>query len=244
MPSGIVNGWSDQDVANVLAYAQRFPAEPVLSDGGQLYDKWWEVLGMDAPEGDNPLWVTQSTNTRSGEDTWRCKECHGWDYLGVDGAYSSGSHMTGFPGILASASKSPEELLSWLTGGKNPDHDFSDLMEDYALNRLAVFISEEMADITVFVTPDRTVNGDPAMGKTLYDATCTACHGVDGKKINFASADDPEYVGTLGADNPWEFFHKASFGQPGAPMPRGRALNWTMQDIADLLAYVQTLPEK
>jgi len=39
----------------------------------------------------SPLWATQSSNTRSGKDTWRCKECHGWDYMGVDGAYGSGS---------------------------------------------------------------------------------------------------------------------------------------------------------
>ncbi len=244
MPSGIKNGWPDQDVANVLAYVQGFPAEPALSDGGQLYDKWWEVLGMEAPEGDNPLWATQSTNTRSGADTWRCKECHGWDYKGKDGVYGSGSHKTGFPGILGSASKSSVELLSWLTGGENPDHDFSGLMEDFALNALVAFTQNEMADITANVNPDKTVNGDPVNGKTLFEGTCAACHGVDGKRINFGSANDPEYVGTIASDNPWEFFHKTSFGQPGAPMPRGRGLGWDMQQIADLLAYAQTLPTK
>src|SRR3990170_2753794 len=68
--------------------------------GGLLYDQWWAVLGQDAPEGDQPLWVTQDTNTRSGADTWRCKECHGWDYQGADGAYGSGSHFTDFPGVF------------------------------------------------------------------------------------------------------------------------------------------------
>src|SRR3990172_16524 len=48
--------------------------------GGQLYDEWWGVLGTEAPVEDQPLWVTQTTNTRSGGETWRCKECHGWDY--------------------------------------------------------------------------------------------------------------------------------------------------------------------
>ncbi|MFQ5408280.1 MAG: hypothetical protein ACE5FI_07670, partial [Anaerolineales bacterium] len=64
--------------------------------GGLLYDKWWVPLGLDQPEDDHPLWATQDSNTRSGKDTWRCKECHGWDYQGVDGAYGGGSHMTGF----------------------------------------------------------------------------------------------------------------------------------------------------
>ena len=244
MPSGITNGWSDQDVANVLAYAQTFSSATALSDGGQLYDAWWEVLGVDPPEGDNPLWATQTSNTRSGADTWRCKECHGWDYLGVDGAYGSGSHMTGFVGILGANSMPAEELLSWLTGGVNADHDFSGVMEGYALDALVAFMQNEATDITAYVNPDGSVNGDPARGKTMFESTCAACHGVDGKTINFGSAEEPEFVGTVAADNPWEFFHKASFGQPGQPMPRGLALGWTLEQIADLLAYAQTLPTK
>ena len=242
MPSGIRNGWTDQDVANVLAYAQSFRAEPALSEGGKLYDNWWETLGLEAPESDNPLWATQTTNTRSGADTWRCKECHGWDYLGVEGAYGSGSHATGFTGILGASTKSSDELLSWLTGGVNPDHDFSAAMEAYALDALVAFIQNEAEDIRAYVNADGSVNGDPANGKELFDGTCASCHGVDGKKMNFGSAEEPEYVGTVAADNPWEFFHKASFGQPGAPMPQGRALGWVMEQIANLLAYSQTLP--
>lgn len=244
MPSGIANDWSEQDVANVLAYVQTFTKEPFLSGGGQLYDQWWKVLAVDAPAEDNPLWATQNTNTRSGADTWRCKECHGWDYMGAEGAYGSGSHATGFTGILSSASLSSDELLSWLSGGENPDHDYSAVMDDVALNALVTFIQDEMADITAYVNADGTVIGDPANGRGMFEETCAACHGVDGKKINFGSADEPEYVGTIAADNPWEFFHKASFGQPGAPMPFGRALGWTLEQMADLLTYAQTLPTK
>jgi thiosulfate dehydrogenase len=242
MPSGIGNGWTNEDVANVLAYAQGFTSESALSGGGQLYDKWWAVLGLDAPEEDQPLWSTQTTNERSGADTWRCKECHGWDYLGADGAYGSGSHLTGFTGVLSASSLSADELLAWLDGSQSPDHDFSTVMEEFALNALVTFIKDEMADISPYVNADKSVTGDPANGRDLFEATCSACHGVDGKKINFHDADDPEYIGTVAAGNPWEFFHKASFGQPDAPMPAGLALGWTMEEIADLLAYAQTLP--
>ena len=239
MPSGISNGWTNADVANALAYAQGFTSEAVLSGGGQLYDKWWAVLGLDAPEDDHPLWSTQTTNERSGADTWRCKECHGWDYMGADGAYGSGSHSTGFPGVL---NTSEDELLAWLDGSQNPDHDFSAFMEEFALNALVTFMADELADITPFVNADKSVTGDPVNGSDLFEGTCSACHGVDGKKINFADPDDPEYIGTVAAGNPWEFFHKASFGQPDAPMPASVALGWAMEEIADLLAYAQTLP--
>jgi thiosulfate dehydrogenase len=115
-------------------------------------------------------------------------------------------------------------------------------MDEVALNALATFIQTETTDTSPFINADKTVNGDPASGKALYDGTCASCHGVDGKKINFASEEEPEYVGTLAADNPWEFFHKASLGQPDAPMPVGRALGWSLEDIADLTAFAQTLP--
>ena len=54
--------------------------------------------------------------------------------------------------------------------------------------------------------------------------------------------DDPVNLGELANDNPWEVFHKASFGQPGVSnMTAGVTLNWTAQDVADLLSYLQTL---
>jgi hypothetical protein len=49
--------------------------------GGLLYDDWMTVVGVDPPSSDHPLWKTQTTNTRTGKDTWRCKECH----LGLQG---------------------------------------------------------------------------------------------------------------------------------------------------------------
>ena len=243
MPSAIVNEWTDADVANVLAYIQTLPEDSVLNLGGQLYDKWWVVAEVDHPEGDQPLWATQTTNERSGEDTWRCKECHGWDYKGADGAYGSGSHFTGFKGLLDVATMADDEVTAWLTGATDPDHDFS-VMGDQAVGALVIFLREEVSDITPYVNADKTVIGDPIAGKDMFDNTCASCHGTDGKRLNFHDAEEPEYVGTIARDNPWEFFHKATFGQPGAPMPAGLALGWSMEEIANLLAFAQTLPSE
>lgn len=212
--------------------------------GGLLYDEWWGVIEADEPTTDQPLWQTQTTNTLTGADTWRCKECHGWDYKGVDGAYGSGSHMTGFKGVLSAASMSAEELTAWLTGQKNPDHDFSKVMGEAYLKALVTFMQQETMDVSAHINADKTVNGDPARGKIKFNGTCAACHGLDGQKINFGDASEPEYVGTIAADNPWEFFHKVSFGHPGEPMPAGRALGWSPEDIANILAFAQTLPTK
>jgi thiosulfate dehydrogenase len=112
------------------------------------------VGGADEPSEDQPLWSTQSTNERSGKDTWRCKECHGWDYQGADGAYGSGSHFTGFTGVLGPApGMSHGELLAWLDGSTNADHDFS-AAGDSALADLVVFLSDGLIDVSPFIDAD------------------------------------------------------------------------------------------
>jgi thiosulfate dehydrogenase len=75
---------------------------------------------------------------------------------------------------------------------------------------------------------------------------CAACHGPDGKKLNFGKPDDPEYIGTVANENPWEVAHKIRVGQPGSnpPMPTGVETGWSLQEVLDVLAYAQTLPEK
>jgi len=79
--------------------------------GGAMYDTWWAVTGAAAPATNHPLWALRpdtTRNARTGSETWRCKECHGWDYKGVNGAYAKGSHRTGFAGILYSTKTTQE----------------------------------------------------------------------------------------------------------------------------------------
>ncbi|TFH36078.1 MAG: hypothetical protein E4G99_05810 [Anaerolineales bacterium] len=247
MPSAIVEGWSMQQVVDVLTYAQTLPTEAAppgsVSQGGRLYDEWWKAAGVDEPSDDNPVWARQSTNTRSGTTTWRCKECHGWDYLGAEGAYGSGSHFTGFAGVFAAQDQSFNELLSMVSGEVDPEHNYAAMGTD-SLADLVSFLMEGLTDVGSFIdsaTKTPTVS-DPAHGQELYGSTCAACHGEDGVLLNFGSAEEPEYVGTLAVDNPWEFVHKVRFGQPGTEMPSAFDAGWSLQDVFDLLGYVQTLP--
>ncbi len=239
MPALVDLGLADQDYIDLLAYAQTLPTSSP-AEGGRLYDNWIAATGAADMTTDQPLWATQTTNTRTGNDTWRCKECHGWDYKGVDGRYGSGSHMTGFPGIISSAGKTPEELLAALKTG---DHDFSSYMNDDQLNALVAFM-QQVEDMTPYINDDKTVNGDAANGKVLFDGTCRMCHGEDGKAIDFDDGEGVEFVGTVATDNPWEVFNKIAYGQPAAPMPSGINMGWSWQEIVDILAYIQTLPTK
>src|SRR3972149_6170350 len=130
------------------------PSDNDIVQGALLYDKWYAALGVNPPPGNMPIWSRQSTNTRSGPDTWRCSECHGWDYRGVDGAYGSGSHRTGFPNVMALANKmTVEEIVAHLKGMKDPAHDFSAYVNDTALAQLAAFLKNGLIDDTEYINP-------------------------------------------------------------------------------------------
>ena len=63
--------------------------EGALARGGKLYDKWYKVVGADAPKKSHPAYPADKKYAAKPKSNWRCKECHGWDYMGKDGAYSS-----------------------------------------------------------------------------------------------------------------------------------------------------------
>ena len=221
--------------------------EPSVSRGGQLYDEWWDVIGADAPSSDLPLWTTQSTNTRTGSITWRCKECHGWDYLGVDGAYGSGSHRTGFPGVYdAAQSKTADQLAAALRGSTNPDHDFASALDARSIADLAAFMKNGLIDPRQYIdyATKTAKTADTKKGQKLFDGLCATCHGANGALLNFGDEDEPEYVGTIAVDNPQEFLHKVRFGQPGSrpTMPAVYDLGWPIQDVLNVMAYSQGLP--
>ena len=218
--------------------------DPGVARGAALYDKWYAVLGTAAPEGNMPIWGRQKTNTRSGEDTWRCVSCHGWDYQGKDGAYRAGGSYTGFPGVYQAAKKSPEEIVAALKGKNDPEHDFSKYLDDASLNDLAKFIQTGVVDDNQFIDPIAltVIDGDKDHGKQLYEAQCVKCHEADGAKIKFRSEGREATLGTIAVVDPWRFLHKTRFGTPGTEMVVGANLDWTAQDGRDILLYAQSLP--
>ena len=221
------------------------PAPTSVATGGRLYDKWWkEEAGVKEPAGDHPLWALQTTNKRTGDTTWRCKECHGWDYRGKDGAYGSGSRRTGFPGVMAARAKSMDQILKGLA---NPKHGFASVLNDATMTHLANFLKYGLVDLAqvIDLKTKKPVKADQLRGRQLSDS-CAACHGADGKTLNFGTPDKPEYVGTVAKENPWEFVHKVRFGHPGSDpsMPAGVEMGLTLQAVLDILAHSQTLPGK
>jgi mono/diheme cytochrome c family protein len=239
-----ING-SLSDVTDLSAYSQTL--SPVLwsntsvSRGGQLYDKYWMVTGGTTPVGEHALYPANGAQT--GNSTWRCKECHGWDYVGKDGRYASGSHYTGIPGLFP-ATKTKWQSFEEIKEG----HGYGDgELIDADIWDLVAFYDAGMYDINFILNPDGTFKGTPETGQTLYDngigegASCASCHGTDGLTPVVAGFD--AFPGFLSNDNPQEFAHKVFYGQPGSGMVITYDHGATLENVADLSVWSQTLPQ-
>ncbi len=220
------------------------PLNPDVPRGATLYDKWYTVLNKPAPAGNSPIWSRQTTNTRSGPDTWRCVECHGWDYKGKDGAYATGNHATGFPGVWdAVQTLSQADIVAVLKGSKDPAHNYAPYMDDASLNQLAVFLKMALVDDNQYIDPVtlKIKGGNLGHGKTLFTQNCGICHAADGTKIAISFDGTTVSFGKISASDPWRFLHKTRFGTPGTQATIGYNLGWSAQDGRDVLLYAQTL---
>ena len=223
-------------VTLVVCSQAAFAAEEIssIARGGQLYDKWYAVIGAKT-EGTHPAWPA-SNQKKSGSTTHRCKSCHGWDLMGKDGAYASGSYKTGITGLrhLSEASNA-----SVITALKNSVHGYAGKMSDRDFTDLANFVTRGQIDMGAFIdsSSKKVSGGDLDRGAAYYNTVCAGCHARSGME-----PDDMTPLGRLSNENPWEIMHKIQNGQPDEPMPAMRAFD--PQVSIDILSYLQTLPQK
>ncbi|MEQ8277247.1 MAG: cytochrome c [Deltaproteobacteria bacterium] len=221
-------------IVSLLATASARADEATLARGGLLYDNWSKVVSKKPPAKPNPAYP--KTGKYFGKDgaDYRCKECHGWDYRGKDGAYASGKHATGIAGIRAAAKRPEAKIVKVL---KDSTHGYGDLLSDADLAALAAFVSKGQVDMDrVIDRKTKKARGKAARGKPVFETICAKCHGVDGKGEPKMDA-----LGPLARGNPWETLHKILNGQPDSEMPALRALD--RQVALDVLTYAQTLPD-
>jgi len=147
----------------------------ILAAGGRIYDNWWEALDREEPEGTHPAYP--AAGAQEGTTTWRCKECHGWDYMGVDGVYRSGSHYTGIPGINGAIGMDEATIASTL---RSAPHGYTEeMINDEELARLAAFVSRGQVDMSAYINLETRViiAGDIDHGRAIFQTVCAACHG-------------------------------------------------------------------
>lgn len=215
----------------------------LISSGGRLYDNWFKALGKKPPNRPHPLWPAHVKAPSNGE-TWRCKACHGWDYLGNFGQNRRGPGATGIRGVQRMRRRPVREIINILNGRR---HAYTnDILPTHAKYRLALFISEGQHTIGRYIRANGKARGIPELGRALFQNVCAACHGFDGKARRLGASKSPTYkgpplyVGTKASKNPVEVFHKVRNGHPGAIMVSLRP--FPISYATHLLAYVQTLP--
>lgn len=227
-----------QNMVDVLAFIQTLPGEEELSSiarGGRLYDNWIEVIDAIPPLHTHPAYPSDKRFARERETTWRCKECHGWDYKGKDGSFGQDSiRYTGIKGIRDMAGGSPEKVMEIL---KDRNHRYDRKLADRDLVDLANFVTKGQVEMDDYLDPKtKAFKGDPTRHEAYYHAICGNCHGEEGGKIITSVP-----LGRTVAENPWNALHKILNGHPAEEMPALRVL--PTQDLVDVLTYIQTLPK-
>jgi cytochrome c553 len=207
--------------------------ESSIMRGGELYDKWYKVIDVDAPKESHPLYPKAGKYADKAKANWRCKECHGWDYKGKDGAYSSGKHHSGIKGIQGMKGAAPDKVIQLLKDNK---HGYGDKLSAGDLQDLAMFVTQGQIDMDKYIDAStKAPKGDKTKGAAYYNTICAKCHGKDGKL--------PKEMKPFGKQmgNPWEVMHKILNGQPAEKMPALRTLDH--QIIADIMAHMTMLPK-
>ena len=231
--------WAGLAIAATLIFgcAGSVSADEIVSNiarGGMLYDRWYAVIGQANPEQSHPAYPKDKKYAEKPGSNWRCKECHGWDYQGKDGAYASGKHATGIIGIQGMKGASPSKIISVM---KDETHRYGGRMRDEDFYDLALFVSKGQVDMDQYIIrATKMPKGDKEKGETYFNTICAKCHGKDGLS--------PKEMKPFGAQmgNPWEVMHKILNGQPDAEMPALRALPF--QVTVDIMAYMTGLPAK
>jgi cytochrome c553 len=201
--------------------------------GGRLYDNWSAETGRGPPPGPHPAYPAAGARRGDAAGTWRCKECHGWDYRGRDGAYGTGRHFTGIAGIRHMVGADPAAVIAVL---RDTTHGYGPLLGEGALRDLANFVARGQLDMDrVIDRASRRARGDASRRQSYFHTICATCHGQDGRRITTMPA-----LGHVARDHPWEALHKILNGHPDEKMPALRVLD--LQVLVDILAHIQTLP--
>ncbi len=209
--------------------------------GGLLYSAWDVVAGYELPLENHPLWYDDTIIEIT---SWRCATCHGWDYSGRSEISSSNpEEIIDYPALFSVMGDPREEVIAWLDGSNNHKHDFSHFLTEKDLDDLSAFL------ISGLVTPDRiaevdtgNVRGTSSYGEDLFKSKCRECHGSDGARINFGSANQPFFIGNISVDNPWRVAHIIHYGHVYTKVLPGASFGWSFNDEIDLLTYLQRLP--
>lgn len=207
--------------------------------GGMLYDNWLDVLKLPSPTILQPLWSGEENSIDIG-DTWRCVACHGWDYEGGPGLGKNPD--SGFPSLINSQELGEAEIEAWLDGTNNTRHDFSSFLTVEASRDITAFLQYGVIENSILMNESGNIEGSKTIGERLYKNSCLECHGSDGSKLNFATAEKPVFIGNVAAENPLRIHHLVRFGHIELQVGKSGKLGFDLDQVTNLVAYTQQLP--
>ena len=222
---------------------QETEADPLR--GGRLYAAWDQLLGSPSPPLEQqPLWPTGSGGSVPPLLTWRCVNCHGWDYAGSSGSSLTGVYRTlDYPSLFGVTADEPEEIFPILNGVNNPDHDFIPPLAAQDLRDLAAFLSSSLVQPGLIADPNTAIaSGTAVVGEIAYAEYCLSCHGAEGEKINLGTVNSPIFLGDLGWSNPWRIAHITRFGHVATRVPPASVFDLSFSQQIDIVTYIQTMP--
>jgi mono/diheme cytochrome c family protein len=210
-------------------------------EGGGLYAAWDAVLHVELPSRNHPLWYQEEPIDLN---SWRCVTCHGWDYKGREiSPEIETQEGVEYPGVFSMMGESQEEVMAWLDGSNNREHDFSAYLSSKNMRDLSAFMSTGLVQSELYIEAGTgKAQGTALAGEDLYKGKCRECHGSDGSRINFGTAERPAFLGNLADFNPWRAAHIIRFGHTLTKVRPGTRYGWTFSNEIDLLTYLQQLP--
>lgn len=208
-------------VAGLLAPGLSVAAdEASVVRGGRLYDDWSREAKERPPGTPHPAFTVKSS--ASAANTWRCKECHGFDYKGSAG-------MVGIRG------RQGGDVAAIVAVLKNGTHRYEGLLQDSDFIDLANFVSKGQIDMQASIESARQPKAPAASYENYYVTICANCHGPDGARLR-----EIPLLGDTARQRPFEVLHVVLNGHPGGEMPALRALG--VDTAARMLNFLQTLP--
>jgi len=227
----------EETVAKMLAYLQTLPSINLaasIANGGRLYDDWQVHTGGQRQALPHPAYPPTAYYANAASETWRCKECHGWDYKGHQGQYARGKHATGIKGVRALVGVEPDKIIATLN---SRSHLYGAVLKHRDLQDLANFVSYGQIDMDALIDGRTGLSrGDAARGAAHYRTMCAGCHGLEGAFVA------KRHVGRVTREDPWHSVHNMLNGHPDDTMPALREIDPKV--ISDILAHMQTLQER
>jgi mono/diheme cytochrome c family protein len=227
----------EETVAKMLAYLQTLPSINLaasIANGGRLYDDWQVHTGGQRQALPHPAYPSTAYYANAASETWRCKECHGWDYKGNQGQYARGNHATGIKGVRTLVGVEPAKIMATL---KSSEHLFGVVLKHRDLQDLANFVSYGQIDMDALIDGRTGLSrGDASRGSAHYRTMCAGCHGLEGGFVA------KRHVGRVTREDPWHSVHNMLNGHPDDTMPALREIDPKV--ISDILAHMQTLQER